>query len=145
MLKKAIGSFFIISFFLLFVLSFAGTAQLWKKTVTPTEWWNEKIDIHGVYMQKNSQFLDKNGEVFEEAYLTERRKYLPYKDIPIDVIHAFISVEDQSFFEHRGVDIRGIGRALLTNIENQSIQQGGSTITQQLARNLYLSNEKNYE
>lgn len=145
MLKKAIGSFMIISFFLLFVLSFAGTAQQWKKTLTPTEWWNETIEIHGVHMEKNSEFLDKNGEVFEEAYLTERRKYLPYKDIPIDVIHAFISVEDQSFFEHRGVDIRGIGRALLTNIEHQSIEEGGSTITQQLARNLYLSNEKNYE
>ena len=96
MMKKAIGSFMIMSFFLLFVLSFTGTAQQWKETLTPAEWWDKTIDIHGVYMEKNSQFLDKNGEVFEEAYLNERRNYLHYKDIPIDVIHALISVEDQS-------------------------------------------------
>lgn len=145
MFKKAIGSFMIISFFLLFVMSFTGVAEQWKKTISPSEWWNETIELHGVHIEKNSQFLDKNGEVFEDVYLTERRKYLPYKDIPIDVVHAFIAVEDQSFFEHRGVDIRGIGRALLTNMEHESIEEGGSTITQQLARNLYLSNEKNYE
>lgn len=140
-----VGFSIIFSLFILFVFSFIGVTKEVQKSKTPKQWWNEEILLHDFHIEKNSQFLDRSGNVFEDVYLTERRKYITYEDIPINVIHAFVAVEDQSFFTHRGVDIRGIGRALLTNAEHASIEEGGSTITQQLARNLYLSNEKKYE
>ncbi|MFA8439062.1 transglycosylase domain-containing protein [Pueribacillus sp. YX66] len=145
MFKKTVSFSIIFSLFILFVFSFIGVTKEVKQTKTPKQWWKDEILLHNFHIENNSQFLDKNGEVFEEVYLTERRKYIEYEDIPIDVIHAFVAVEDQSFFTHRGVDIRGIGRALLTNAEHASIEEGGSTITQQLARNLFLTNEKKYE
>lgn len=145
MLKKAVGFTVILSLLSLFVVMFIRVTNEIEASKTPAQWWNEDIVLEDIRIEKNSVFLDKNGHVFEDVYLNERRKYIEYKDIPIQVIHAFIAVEDQSFFTHRGIDIRGIGRALITNAEHASIEEGGSTITQQLARNLYLSNEKNYE
>lgn len=145
MLKKAVGVSMIIILFILFVFAFIGASKELQTSITPKEWWRENILLDDNSIEKNSQFLDKNGNAFEDVYLTEKRKYIAYEDIPIQVIHAFIAVEDQAFFTHRGIDIRGIGRALLVNAQQASIQEGGSTITQQLARNLYLSNEKKYE
>jgi penicillin-binding protein 1A len=55
---------------------------------------------------------------------------------------AIVSVEDQRFFEHRGIDLRGVARALWQDIRNQSIVEGGSTITQQFVKNAYIRNEK---
>ncbi|MGH3078780.1 MAG: PBP1A family penicillin-binding protein [Gaiellaceae bacterium] len=55
---------------------------------------------------------------------------------------AIVSVEDQRFFDHKGIDVRGIGRALWADIRNQSIVEGGSTITQQFVKNAYIRNEK---
>ena len=73
---------------------------------------------------------------------TGQRATLAYADIPPLVAHAILSIEDHRFFEHRGVDLFGIGRALLRNAGDQEIGQGGSTITQQLVKNTYLSPER---
>ncbi|MFF2459275.1 transglycosylase domain-containing protein [Peribacillus simplex] len=58
--------------------------------------------------------------------------------------NLFIVTEDQKFYDHAGIDISGISRALLINSQNKTIEQGGSTITQQLARNVYLSHDRSY-
>ncbi len=116
-----------------------------QQTISPYEWWKQEIHLRHFNIEKNSLFLDKNGNVFEDVYAAEKRSYLPFEDIPTNILHAFIAVEDQSFYEHRGIDITGIGRALVVNIGKESIEEGGSTITQQLARNLFLSSEKKYE
>jgi len=73
---------------------------------------------------------------------SQMKNYITYEQIPQDLINAVISVEDQRFFSHAGIDFIGLGRALVVNIKNGRLVQGGSTITQQLAKNLFLSQEQ---
>jgi penicillin-binding protein 1B len=67
---------------------------------------------------------------------------LAYRDIPPLMVEAILSIEDRRFFEHSGLDLFGIGRALLRNAGDERMGQGGSTITQQLVKNTYLSPER---
>ncbi|MEY3510114.1 MAG: hypothetical protein RI914_713, partial [Pseudomonadota bacterium] len=71
----------------------------------------------------------------------ERRNLVPIKEIPPVMINAVLAIEDARFFEHNGVDYRGMVRAGLANL-GQARSQGASTITMQVARNVYLSAEK---
>ncbi|MFP4643641.1 MAG: transglycosylase domain-containing protein [Spirochaetales bacterium] len=66
-------------------------------------------------------------------------------DVPSSVIHAVVAIEDRRFFQHRGIDLRGIVRAAWENLQAGRIVQGASTITQQLARTRYLSLERTLE
>ncbi len=77
-------------------------------------------------------------------YGVERRAPLDYDEIPQTVIQAFLAAEDDRFFSHPGVDYQGLVRAAFILITTGEKTQGGSTITMQLARNLFLSNEKSY-
>jgi penicillin-binding protein 1A len=72
----------------------------------------------------------------------ERRTLIPYEGIPKHVKQSFMAIEDKRFFEHNGVDLRRILGALLKNVEEGEIVQGGSTITQQVVKNLALSSER---
>lgn len=72
----------------------------------------------------------------------ENREVVPLEEIPLNLRNATVAVEDHRFFEHRGVDWRGVARALVANAEDGRYAQGGSTITQQLVRNLFLSPDK---
>ncbi|MEH7387449.1 transglycosylase domain-containing protein [Bacillus sp. JJ1521] len=105
---------------------------------------DEQIPINDVVLTQTSYMKDGTGKVISEIRPNENRTILPAEEIPQIVKDLFITIEDQHFYEHVGFDITGIGRAALINLKNDSIDQGGSTITQQLARNLYLSNEKTY-
>jgi penicillin-binding protein 1A len=67
---------------------------------------------------------------------------LPLKELPPYVPRAFIAIEDRRFYDHSGVDPYGIGRALIANVLHRGVAQGGSTITQQLAKNLFLTQER---
>jgi penicillin-binding protein 1A len=67
---------------------------------------------------------------------------LPLKELPAYVPKAFIAIEDRRFYEHSGVDPYGIGRAFIANVLHRGVAQGGSTITQQLAKNLFLTQER---
>ena len=78
-------------------------------------------------------------------FFVERRILVPLAKIPHTLVNAVIATEDSRFFEHRGVDFVGIGRAMLTNILSGRIRQGASTITQQLARSLFLSPKRDFE
>ena len=69
--------------------------------------------------------------------------YVYYEDIPKDFIDAVVAVEDHRFFEHSGVDIISVARAIFTGIINHSFSQGGSTITQQLSKNIYFTQDRN--
>ena len=71
--------------------------------------------------------------------------YIEYEDIPIYVKQAIISTEDKRFYKHKGIDYRGIMRAVVAMIQDGEVTQGGSTITQQLARTVFLSNERTWE
>ena len=77
------------------------------------------------------------GRIFHED-----RTNVPLKDIPKVMRDATVAIEDSRFYQHSGVDMRGIARALWQNLRGHRLAQGGSTITQQLARNVYLTQRK---
>lgn len=79
-----------------------------------------------------------NGELVASLY-RENRAYVRLAEIPAVLQQAVIAIEDERFYQHRGVDVRGILRAAWRNFTRQSVVEGGSTITQQLARNLFLT------
>src|SRR5512140_3090007 len=84
-----------------------------------------------------------NYELIDEFFL-EDRKVIKYENIPKMVIQAFVAAQDARLFQHRGFDMQSMSRAFFKNLEAGRIVQGGSTITQQVAKTLYLSSEKSY-
>ena len=90
----------------------------------------------------SSQIYDINGNEIANIHATENRMPVKIAQIPKDLQNAFIAVEDARFYEHSGIDPRGILRALWANISGGGVSEGGSTITQQLAKNAYLTPER---
>jgi len=88
-----------------------------------------------------SQIISKDGVLLAELGL-EKREIVEMKDVPQRVIDAFLSAEDDKFFEHKGVDYWGLSRAMFANFKAGRVVQGGSTITQQVAKSLLLSSER---
>ena len=88
-----------------------------------------------------SEVFDTNGKKIGE-FSAERRILTPLEQIPKMLKQAFIASEDDRFYEHKGLDWHGIARAFVTNILAGEVKQGGSTITQQVAKSLLLSPEK---
>jgi len=89
-------------------------------------------------------FLDKNGtEIGKRGIL--HNDAVPLDEIPDAVIKATLATEDRRFFEHYGIDVLGTFRALVTNLQANDVVQGGSTLTQQLAKNLFLSSERSLQ
>jgi penicillin-binding protein 1A len=88
-----------------------------------------------------SKIFDRNNRVVGEIFL-EKRTLVPYKAIPPGVVNAFVAAEDANFFKHKGVDYVAIGRALLKDVFSGEYAQGGSTITQQTVKSLFLTPEK---
>jgi penicillin-binding protein 1B len=80
----------------------------------------------------------------DAAMKTGKRAQLSYREIPTLLAHAILSIEDRRFFEHGGVDIWGVGRALWRNTTDDEASQGGSTITQQLVKNTFLTPERTF-
>ena len=78
------------------------------------------------------------------SYARERRVELSYDEYPPLMVRAFLAAEDRTFFEHGGVDYPGIVAAAITNLKNSGRPVGASTITQQVAKNLLLTNEVSY-
>ena len=90
-----------------------------------------------------STVLDRHGQKAGE-FFKERRLLTPYEEFPPHLVQAFVSAEDGRFFHHKGLNIKAIFRAFLANLKAGRKVQGGSTITQQVARSLLLSSEKTY-
>ena len=84
----------------------------------------------------------RGGELIGE-FGEERRNLIPYADIPPLMIHAVLAIEDERFFEHGGVDFRGVARAALANVFDP-LSQGASTITMQVARNMFLTKDRTF-
>jgi penicillin-binding protein 1A len=90
------------------------------------------------------RFLDVNGnEIGRRGIL--HNDAVPLDEIPDVLIKATLATEDRRFFEHYGIDVLGTMRALLTNVQANEVVQGGSTLTQQLAKNLFLSSERSLQ
>ena len=77
--------------------------------------------------------------------IENKDNYTKFSELPQMYINAVISVEDKRFFKHNGIDVFAIGRAAINDIKTMSYVEGGSTITQQLAKNMYYTQEKKIE
>jgi penicillin-binding protein 1A len=87
--------------------------------------------------------LARDGSVLSERGRSAAA--VPIADLPPHVIHAVLAIEDRRFFDHYGLDLRGVLRAMLSNLRSARFAQGGSTLTQQLAKNLFLSSDRTFE
>ena len=87
--------------------------------------------------------LDRNGDEID-AFWREKRVWIPLEGLPRHVWGALIAAEDRRFFEHGGVDYRGILRAALANAQDGGVSQGASTLTQQLVKNLIVGKDRTY-
>lgn len=89
----------------------------------------------------SSEFYDMNGELFATVG-AENRTYVEYEEIPDEMVDAILATEDVRFFDHFGIDIWRLGSAVIANVRHGFGSQGASTITQQVVKNSFLSNDK---
>lgn len=95
-------------------------------------------------LSHTSSILDLDGNLIEKIETAEFRTFVGINKIPKHVQEAFISIEDERFYDHPGIDIKGIAGSFLENFKADGIVRGASTITQQLVKNVYLSPDKKY-
>jgi len=138
-MKKKTKAIFLISFLIIFALG-AGAilgAVTWIIQDSP-----DITDYKG--SSEATMIYDAEGELLTKLF-KENRVYVPLERIPEDLKNAIIAIEDTKFYVHHGIDFWGIGRAMINNIiKGDLTDQGASTITQQLARNAFLSLDKTY-
>ena len=103
---------------------------------------NEVAEVRGDCVLLDSFTLEPEILSNDLSAKGGKRELLSYGEIPEVMVHAILAIEDRRFFEHSGVDINGLARALLRNAGDERLAQGGSTITQQLVKNTYLTPEK---
>jgi penicillin-binding protein 1A len=99
-----------------------------------SEDWLKKQDLAVTFLDRYGQEVGRRGIRHDDA--------VPFDELPPNLIHAVIATEDRRFFDHFGIDIIGTMRALTVNTRANGVVQGGSSLTQQLAKNLFLSNER---
>jgi penicillin-binding protein 1A len=104
---------------------------------TADEDWLKKSDLAVTFLDRYGNPIGSRGIKHNDS--------IPLEDFPDHLIKATLATEDRRFYDHFGIDISGTARALLTNAQAGGVRQGGSSITQQLAKNLFLSNERTIE
>ena len=125
------------AFFMVFLGTLIATFFIYKNQ-TPSV-----AEIFNYRPPQTSVIYDRTGKiVLYKIHGEENRKVLSHDEIPDVARIATIATEDKNFYSHFGIDVFSILRALRTNVEKGEISQGGSTITQQLARNVFLTREK---
>lgn len=122
---------------ILFIIVLIGLVVIFFK-------YSKKLDYE-IPKKNTITVLDKDNNFYFEINNANKQSYIELNKIDKDIINAIIAIEDKNFYKHNGISLKRIGGALISNIKNNSLSQGASTITQQLARNLFLSNEKTYE
>jgi penicillin-binding protein 1A len=102
--------------------------------------------LKGLELPGASVVLDRKGKPFAEVFEdNQRRIWVPLAEIPLEVRNAFVAAEDKRFAQHRGIDEHGLVRAFIGNLARTGRPQGGSTITQQVAKNLLVGEELSYD
>ncbi len=104
---------------------------------TADEDWLKKSDLAVTFLDRYGNPIGSRGIKHNDS--------IPLEDFPDSLIKATLATEDRRFYDHFGIDIAGTVRALLTNAQAGGVRQGGSSITQQLAKNLFLNNERTIE
>lgn len=135
-------------FVVLAVLLIAGIGVGIKLGITLIEMKGEAVELVSTATRdtfkanQTTLVYDTNGELITKLKGEKDVYYLEYDEIPQKVVEAVIAVEDTRFYEHNGIDLKGITRAAVSLIKNKGeIHEGASTITQQLARGIFLNNE----
>ena len=105
--------------------------------------WNNPVPVFATDTEIHR--LDGDVEKLVANLTRHRIEYVSLDEMPEHLVQAFVAVEDRRFYQHRGVDFRGIFRALFVNIREGDIAQGASTITQQLARTLFLTQKQSVQ
>ncbi|MEH7533998.1 PBP1A family penicillin-binding protein [Bacillus toyonensis] len=100
-----------------------------------------KLDKSKLVNPLSTKFLDKDGKFFYE-YGAEKRTHVTYDQIPKVVENAFLATEDSRFYDHNGIDFKRTTKAVMENVTGGFGSQGGSTITQQVVKNYFLTMEK---
>ena len=104
-----------------------------------------RFDVEKIVEYKpklTTQFFDKNGVHLGNIFQDEHRLYAKFNEIPPRVIEALVAIEDTNFFEHNGINIDAILRALIKDIKAMSLVEGASTLTQQLVKTMVLTRDK---
>lgn len=143
-MRTFVGYFIIAITIPIFALLFHLLYSEWTKFQPVDEYIASNVAIDQISLPVMSTITASDGEVISQITNGEKRIYLSNDKIPAIVKEAFVIIEDRSFYSHQGVDASAIGRAIIENTKQDDIKQGGSTITQQLARNLYLNQDKTY-
>jgi len=99
-------------------------------------------DYHSTELAQTSLIYDTHGNVVDQLYGVQNRFVIPLKGVDPTLKQAIISIEDHRFYQHRGLDFEAIGRAAVENVKSLSIQEGGSTLTQQLIKNTYIAQQE---
>ena len=128
----------LLSLFMLLVVSIMG-AYAWVAPDLPSV-----EAVRSVQLQTPLRVYARDGEIIA-VFGDKRRKPVAYEQVPRRMVEAFLAAEDDRFFEHPGVDYMGLVRATFQLIRTGKKTQGGSTITMQLARNFFLTNQRTYE
>jgi penicillin-binding protein 1A len=122
-------------------LGAGGLVVMFALAIPALNEFNEGKFLTGQYAVK---FLDQNGnEIGKRGIL--HNDAVPLEEIPDSLVKATLATEDRRFFEHWGIDVIGTSRALFTNLQANEVVQGGSSITQQVAKNLFLSSERSIQ
>jgi penicillin-binding protein 1A len=122
---------------LLSSLTFVILYSIYTPLIAPgTEIWN-------LNRQRSVTFMDADGKIFATRGAAHGDR-VSVKDMPPYLPAAFLAVEDRRFYDHWGVDLRGLARAFWSNLEAGDVVAGGSTITQQLAKNVFLTHERTF-
>ena len=94
---------------------------------------------------KTTLVYDTNGNELCKIKSSKDMYYIGFSDIPLTLDNAFVVMEDRDFYNHDGIDYKAIVRAAIVNQKSNEIAQGASTITQQLARNIFLTQEVTWQ
>lgn len=144
-MRKLLGTISVFVFLTIFGLLFLEFTKEAANTHSIHSVLDESIQHEDIDLSSNSYITDKNGNIVYDVYGAENRVELEYEDIPSYVKNAFLATEDRLFYNHPGFDVTGISRAFIVNMQSDGVEQGGSTITQQLARNAFLTHSQSYE
>lgn len=102
-------------------------------------------DVDTFKANQTSIVYASDGSVISTLKGEKDSYYVSIEEMPVDVVTAIVSIEDKKFFRHHGIDYRALLRAVKAMVQNGEVKQGGSTITMQLARNIFLSQEKTWQ
>jgi penicillin-binding protein 1A len=145
--KKTFSVFRFLRFIILLLIFIAlvgssvalGTAYAWIKNAKPLNV-DELFDLN-----QTTYIVDENDNVIDKLHANENRSMVNIDQIPQNLKDAFIAIEDKRFEKHKGIDIYRILGAIKADIKSGELSQGGSTITQQLIKNIYLNPEKKFK